>query len=550
VLAAPFRATLVIMWGAVIFVLVLACANVANLLLVRATVREKEIALRSALGASRMRLIQQLLTESLLLAGLGGILGFLLAHVGLKLFIASVPDWIINSLPRLAEVGIDRRMLVFTLIMSLITALAFGLAPALSASKLDLNQALKEGGQRAGGGIRGQRLRNFLIVFEIALALVLLVGAGLMIKSFLHLSRVDPGFKPQNMLTLQVALPFQKYQELSKTSSFYQQLIERLEAVPGAQGAGIINNLPLGINSNASSFTIEGRPPARPDEQRMAIFDAVSPSYFRAMSIPLVKGRNLSDQDVGTSVPVVVINEAMARRFWPEQEAIGERMSIGGEPFSREVVGIVGDVKHSRLDARPDPEMYISYLQNPELVVPARQMSVVVRTASDPLNSISAVRQAVLSLDNELPVYNIRTMESIVSDSIYPQRLPMILLGTFATIALVLAMMGIYAVISYSVTQRTNEIGIRMALGAQRGHVIRLVLRQGLVLTLIGVVIGLLCAFAIMRALSSILYGVSTSDPVIFLCIALLLCLVALIASLLPARRATKVDPLIALRYE
>jgi putative ABC transport system permease protein len=550
VLAAPFRTTLIIMFGAVIFVLVLACANVANLLLARATVREKEVALRTALGASRWRLIQQLLLESALLAVLGGVLGVLLAHIGLKLFVAGIPDWIINSLPRLREVGIDGRMLIFTLVVSLVTAMAFGLAPALSASKQDLNQALKEGGQKATGGLRGYRLRKILVVSEVALALVLLVGAGLMIKSFLVLSRVDPGFQPQNMLTMQMSLPRRKYPEVQQAGAFYQSLIEKLEALPGVQSVGAVNNLPLGINSNASSFTIDGRPAERPGEQPMAFFDAISPSYFRTMGIQLLKGRNITTQDFATGAPVVVISEAMALRSWPNEEALGKRISIGGEPFTREIVGVVADIKHSRLDAKPEPEMYISYLQNPEQIVPARTMSVVVKTASDPLSAISAIRQTVLSLDKEQPVYNIRTMESIVADSIYPQRLPMILLGAFGFIALVLAMMGIYAVISYTVTQRTHEIGIRMALGARRRNVITLLLRQGLGLTLIGVVIGLLCAFAVMRVLSGLLFGVSAADPVIFLLIALLLCIVALIASLIPAGRVTKVDPMIALRYQ
>ncbi len=550
VVAGPIRTTLVIMLGAVIFVLVLACANVANLLLVRATTREKEVALRTALGASRWRLIQQLLLESVLLAVIGGVLGIILAHVGLKLFVAGIPDWIINSLPRLAEVGIDRRMLIFTLVISLVTAIAFGLVPALSASKQDLNQSIKEGGQKATGGLRGFRLRKILVVSEVALALVLLVGAGLMIKSFVVLSRVDAGFQPENMLTMQMTLPRAKYPEVQQAGAFFQLLIEKLEALPGVQSAGAVNYLPLGINSNASSFTIEGRPADRPGDQSMAFFDAISPSYFRTMAIPVLKGRNVTNQDFATAPPVVVISEAMARTFWPDEEALGKRITIGGEPFSREIVGVVGNIKHSRLEEKPQPEMYISYLQNPEQIVPARTMSMVIKTASDPLNSVATVRQAVLSLDKEQPVYNIRTMQSIVTDSIYPQRLPMILLGAFGFIALVLAMMGIYAVISYSVTQRTHEIGIRMALGARRRNVLGMLLRQGFVLTLIGVVIGIACSFALMRVLSGLLFGVSTSDPVIFVLSAVLLCIVALLASWVPAVRATRVDPMIALRYQ
>ena len=550
VLSAPFQTTLIIMFGAVIFVLVLACANVANLLLVRATVREKEVALRTALGASRWRLIQQLLLESMLLAIVGGVLGVILARVGLKLFVAGIPDWIINSLPRLGEVGIDRRMLIFTLVVSVVTALVFGLIPALSASKQDLNQTLKEGGQKASGGLRGYRLRKIFVVSEVALALVLLVGAGLMIKSFLVLSHVDPGFQAQNMLTMQMSIPRRKYPDVQQAGAFYQSLMEKLEAVPGVQSAGAVNNLPLGINSNASSFTIDGRPTDRPGEQLMAFFDGISPSYFRTMGIPVLKGRNITTQDLATGPPIVIISEAMALRFWPNEDVLGKRITIGGEPFTREIVGVVGDIKHSRLDAKPEPEMYISYLQNPEQIVPARTMSVVIKTDSDPLSAISAVRQTVLSLDKEQPVYNIRTMDSIVADSVYPQRLPMILLGAFGFIALVLAAMGIYAVISYSVTQRTHEIGIRMALGARRWNVVTLLLRQGLFLTLIGVVIGLLSGFAVMRVLTGLLFGVSASDPVIFILIALLLCTVALLASLVPARRATKVDPIIALRYE
>jgi predicted permease len=535
------RKPLMILLGAVVFVLLIACANVANLLLVRAAVRQKETALRTALGASRGRLIRQLLTESVVLSLAGGALGLLLAYLGVNLILAASPE---DILP-IKEVGLDGWVLGFTLLVSLLTGVIFGLAPALQASKTDLNEVLKEGGRSTVGGKR-QRTRNALVVLEVAMSLLLLVGAGLMIRSFLQLLRVDPGFKAENVLTMQLSLPQTKYTLPPQRAAFYRQVLQRLETVPGVRAVGAINQLPLTGSSSDRSFNVEGRPPQNPPPN--AEFRVVSPSYFRAITIPLVKGRYLADSDQETSPKAVIINQTMARRYWPNEDPMGKRISFDGTPTQqnwREVVGIVGDVRQLGLGSDAKPEMYVPFTQ-----FPRANMTLVVQTAGDPANVTSAVRGEVRAIDGDLPVYNARTMEQVLSQSVARQRLNMLLLGIFASVALALAAIGIYGVMSYTTAQRMHEFGIRTALGARPKDLLRLVLGQGMILALIGVGIGLVAAFVITRIMSSLLYNVSATDPVTFLGIAVLLLLVALAACLVPARKATRVDPMIALRYQ
>ncbi len=535
------RKPLIILLGAVAFVLLIACANVANLLLVRAAVRQKETAIRTAMGASRGRLIRQLLTESVVLSLTGGALGLLLAVVGINLILSFSPA---DVLP-VKEVGLDARVLGFTLLVSLLTGVIFGLAPALQASKADLNEVLKESGRTTIGGKR-QRTRSALVVLEVAMSLLLLIGAGLMIRSFMRLLRVDPGFKSEHVLTMQLSLPQTKYAQPPQRVAFYRQVLQRLEALPGVKAVGAINQLPLTGSSSDRTFNEQGKPPQNPPPN--AEFRVVSPGYFRAVGIPLVKGRYFADTDQETTPKAVIINQAMARRYWPGEDPLGKRISFDGAPGQpnwREVVGIVGDVRQLGLGSEAKPEMYVPFTQFPRL-----NMTLVAQSAGDPAKLTSAVRSEVRAIDADQPVYNTRTMEEVLAQSVAKQRLNMLLLGIFAGVALVLAAIGIYGVMSYTTAQRMHEFGIRMALGARPKDLLTLVLGQGMLLALLGVVLGLVAAFLATRVMSSLLYGVSSTDPLTFIGVALLLLLVALAASLVPARKATRVDPIIALRYE
>jgi len=533
------RPALFILLGAVGCVLLIACANVANLLLARASARKKEVAIRTALGASRLCIIRQLLTESVMLALLGGALGLLLARLGTGFLIAVSPD----SIPRLREVGMDMRVLGFTILISLITGVVFGLAPALQSSKTDLNEALKEGGGKASAGVQRNRIRSVLVISEVAIALLLLISAGLLIKSFLNLHKVSPGFNPQNVVTMRVPLPESKYSEPPQARAFYQDLLGRVKALPGVQSAGVTSSIPLTGWNSIFGFEIPGRP-AAPGQTLEAEFIAISPDYMSAMGIPLLRGRLLSDNDSKATPGVILINETMARRHWRNEEAVGKQIKVG--PSMREIVGVVSDVKQDGLNAESRDQMYASIYQVPS---PASKI-LVVRTSNDPRNLIPFLRNQVLAVDHDQPVTSIRTMEEVLAESLAKPRLYMILLGVFGAVALVLAAIGIYSVLAYSVTQRTHEIGIRLALGAVPRDVIRLVVGQGMVLALIGIVIGLVAALLLSRTMSSLIYGISSTDLTIFGGIPIILAVVALLACFIPARRATKISPIIALRYE
>ncbi|HEX8186531.1 MAG TPA: ABC transporter permease [Blastocatellia bacterium] len=539
------RLQLLVLLGAVGFVLLIACANVANLLLARAASRQKEIAIRTALGASRRRLIRQLLTESLLLSIAGGGLGLLLALWGVDTLVT------INrtNIPRAAEIGIDPRVVGFTLLISLLTGILFGLVPALQASRIGLNETLKEGGRSSTGSARQRRARAYLVVTEIALALVLLVGAGLMIKSFIRLLDVDPGFRTQNILTMQVALPGTKYREAHQVRAFFQQALEQIKATPGVVSASATSNLPLSGSVSSGSFQIEGRPPLAPGEASPhSDRRSVTNDYFETMGIPLMRGRYFTEQDSADAKPVVIIDETMARVYWPDEDPIGKRLSyssVNGNPAWAEVVGLVGAIKHIALDGVVRGQMYIPHNQRS-----TSAMYLAIRTSGNPTSMAGAVKSAIQRIDKDQPVYNVRTMEEYLASSVANRQFTMLLFGIFGAVALVLAAVGLYGVMSYSVTQRTHEIGIRMALGANRSSLLKLIVGQGMLLALTGVGIGLGAAFALTRLMASLLYGVSATDPVTFIIISLILIGVALAASYVPARRAMKVDPMVALRYE
>jgi len=538
------KPALLVLLAAVAFVLLIACANVANLLLARAAGRQKEIATRTALGAGRWRIVRQLLTESLLLSVIGGALGLLLAKWGMAALLKMAPE----GLPRMSNVSLDARALVFTFAITLLTGVIFGVVPALQASKPNLNEILKDAGRGSSEGGRRQLIRSILVVLEVASALVLLVGAGLMIKSFGLLQKVDPGFNPNNALSVEVELPRKKYEEDNLRVAFFKQLIDRVAALPGVQAAGASNVIPMSNNDLVLAFDIDGRPPLPPGASQSTNFSSVSADYFKAMGIPLVRGRLITANDVAGSPHVAVINETMAKNLFPDEDPIGKRLKFGRRqqnPDWYQIVGIVGDVKQYSLDQPTTMQTYEPYTQQ---TFP--YMTLVVRTAGDPTNLSAAIRSEVLNLDKEQPVSSIKTLAQYFAASLAQQQFSMVLLGVFAGVALVLAAVGIYGVLSYAVTQRTHEIGIRMALGAGRRDVLRLVVGKGMLLTLIGVVGGVLAAFALTRLMAGLLFGVKATDAATFASVAGVLLGVALLACVIPARRATKVDPLVALRYE
>jgi putative ABC transport system permease protein len=542
-LVGAIRPALLVLLGAVAFVLLIACANVANLLLARAATRQREIAIRTALGAQRGRIVRQLLTEATVLAALGGVLGLLLAIWGVDLLLALAP----RDLTGLKDIGIDYRVLGFTMAVSVLTGVLFGLAPALEASRPNLNESLKEGGRGTAGGGRSHRWRNAFVVVEVALALVLLIGAGLMIRSFARLQSIDPGFDAKNLLTVRLLLPTSKYGQDSQRIAFFKQLGERLDSIPGVRSAGAISVLPFGTGGAATSIEIEGRPAPPPGQQLVGDVRVVDNGYFGTMRIPLLQGRTFTEREQTQESHVVIINEAMARDFFPGEDPIGKRVTISmkDENLPSEIIGVVRDVRHAALET---PARAMTYWPYPELAYSG--LTLVVRTESEPLAAVNAIRREVLALDKDQPIADISTMEQLLSDSVSRARFSAMLLGVFAGVALLLAAVGIFGVMSYGVSERTHEIGLRMALGAQASDVLTLVVRQGMVLTLGGIVIGLGAAFALTRVMSSLLYGVSATDPLTFAAISVLLAAVALLACYLPARRATKVDPMIALRYE
>jgi putative ABC transport system permease protein len=532
------RTSLFILFGAVGFVLLIACANVANLLLVRATARHKEVALRTALGASRLRIVRQLITESLLLALVGGALGALLATWGIDLLVTLTRD----SVPPTAIVRIDATVLGFTFLVSLLTGLLFGVVPALRTAKLNLSDALKEGAKSSEATFKN-RTRSLLVVFESALAVVLLIGAGLLVRSLIALQNVNPGFDAKNVLTMRVDLPRGKYDTAEKSSSFFQQLEQRLSGTPGIENVGFITELPLTGQPNDTPFTVEGRPPVAPDQEFNADFRRVNDNYFQTMRIPLMRGRNFTEQEVRDNAKVIVVSEGLVNTVFPNEEALGKRLmtALSDKPF--EIVGIFGDIRHRALEFQPYAAMYMPTVQS-------GRMNVVLRTQGDPLSVVPAVRKEVAAIDRDQPVAAVRTMDEWVDRSTATPRYRTTLLGLFAALAMILAATGIYGVMSYSVVQRTHEIGIRMALGARRGDVLRLVVREGMLLVVLGLGIGLVAAFLLTKVMNSLLFGVTSKDPITFVVVAGTLMLVALIACYIPARRATKVDPLTALRYE
>ncbi|HMG72328.1 MAG TPA: ABC transporter permease [Pyrinomonadaceae bacterium] len=539
------RPMLLLLLGAVSFVLLIACANVANLLLAGAASRQKEMAIRTALGASRLRVMRQLLTESLMLAFAGGAIGFLLSLWGVALITKLLPQ----EFPRLGEIKLDWRVLSFTLVTAVLTGILFGLAPALQISKTDIQETLKESGRGASGSRRHNRLRNLLIVGEVALSVVLLVGAGLLFRSFLQLQTVNTGFTPQQVLTVRLSPAGSKYRLDADYISFYSQTIQRIAALPGVAAVGAINTLPLEKGPFAG-FRIEGRPPLTIDKWPGGNYRTVSTDYFRAMNIPVVQGRAFTERDTENAPLVIMINQALAARDFPNENPIGKRINLGntdpkGQPVWWEVVGVAANVRSLELREEALPEFYLSALQDS-----FANMYVVVRTSVEPTSVAASVRRAAAEVDKSAAVSDVKTMEHIVNDAVTQPRFNLFLLALFSGVALLLSAAGIYGVTSYTVSQRTHEFGIRMALGAQVGDVLKMILKQGMLLIAVGLVMGLLASFALTRLLRTLLFGVGATDPLTFGAITLLLTLVALVACYIPARRATKVDPLVALRYE
>jgi putative ABC transport system permease protein len=524
--------------GAVGFVLLIACANVANLMLARAASRHREIAVRAAMGASRRRIVRQLLTESLLLSLVGGLFGVLLGVWTLNWLVSisagNIPDWV--------RVGIDARVLGFTLAATMLTGLLCGLAPALQASRPNLVGTLKEGARGASDGKGHKRVRGLWVVCEVALAVVLLVGAGLLIRSFIRLQQVDPGFDAKNVFTLRLDLPEGRYKQPEQVENFYDQLQQQLAALPGVEAVGTVSELPMSGQANDFPFHVEGAP-RDPDNFVTADYRRVNQDYFRAMKIPLLRGRQFTAWEARTGSRVVVISEEMAEQFFPDTDPLGKRLVIFGDDQPYEIIGIAGDVRHSGLTGDVYQTMYAPSLRR-------LMNNLVIRTAGPPLNLEAEVRRAVRAADKDVPIPALRSMEELVGDSVAQPRMNTLLLSALAGLALALALVGIYGVTSYSVAQRTHEIGVRMALGAQARAVLRLVVTQGMRLAFVGVLIGLLASFALTRLMSSLLFGVSANDPLTFGGVALLLLLIALLACYLPARRAMEVDPLVALRHD
>lgn len=539
------RTALWVILAAVSFVLLIALVNVANLLLARATAREKEIGVRIALGASRLRIVRQLLTESVLLATLGGAFGLLIGYIGVRTFRAFAP----GDIPRMTEVGIDGRVLAFTCVVSLLAGILFGLAPALHSVGASLNESLKEG-TRSVGSSSGNKIREVLVVSEFALALILMIGAGLLIRSFLRLRDVDPGFRQDHLVTAQVSLPNVHYKEDAQIVSFWQQFLSRVQALPGVQAAGISMSLPPNLLQITNPFTVEGQTNDPKRALPLAEETPISPDYFRALGVPLLRGRFFTDADRIT--PVLIINQTMARQYFPNQDPIGKRIQTGDpDPKAswETVVGVVGDVKYSGLDADPSPTLYVPYTEK-DWTAWTRSMSVVVRTSTTPASVVSGLRQELGRLDKDLPLSQVHTMNELIDQSVVPQRFRTWLLGAFSVLALLLAAVGIYAVISQMVGQRTREIGVRMALGATRKEILGLILRQASQLALIGIAIGVVGALLLTRIMRSLLFSVSTTDPMSFAIMCALLAFIALLAGYIPATRATRVDPIVALRYE
>jgi putative ABC transport system permease protein len=540
VLAGNIRPALLVLMGSVGFVLLIACANVANLLLARAASRKREVAVRAALGASRIRLIRQFLTESILLALAGGVVGAFLADLGVQALVALAS----RQIPRAAEVRLDGTVFLFLLGVCLLCGIIFGLMPAFQSTGRGVQEGLKEGGRSGGIGGHSEGYRNALVIAEFALALVLLIGAGLLLRSFVALNSVDSGLKAGGVLTVSVSVPQGKYPSGSMWRRFYEPALERIEALPGVRAAGIIRLLPLQNWGTNGDFAIEGRPPAEPGQAPFAEYREISPRYFRAMGIPMVKGRDFSAQDSANSLPVAIINDALARKYFQGQNPVGQK--IQWDSWTT-IVGVAGSIRQAGLDRDPLPELYFPAAQRPDAI---SGMTLAISSSVEPTSLTRPIESAIHSVDPSQPVFGVKTMERVVADSLSSQRLYVWLLGVFAAIALILASAGIYGVMSYLVTRRTQEFGVRMALGASTSDILRMVLRQSLMLIAVGVAIGLVGAFAVTRVLTNFLFGVKPTDLATFGAVSLVLIVVALIATYLPALRATKVDPMVALRYE
>ena len=546
------RSTLLLLLGAVAFVLLIACANVANLLLARASARQKEIAVRAALGATRLRIVRQLLTESVLLAITGGAVGIALAFLSVRLLVAGLPA---DALPRQQGIGIDTGVLGFTVVVCLMTSVIFGLVPALQSSKTDLTQSLKAGGKNQSGDVRGRNMRSGLVVVEIALAMVLLVGAGLLTRSFIRLQSIDPGFNAENVLAMNVSVAGTAH--APKRGEFFREIVRRMQSLPGVKSASAINHLPLSGDRWGTPLAVEGQPAPPPGQSPSATYRFAHTNYFQTMGIPLLAGRDFDERDNLEAPRVVIINEVMARRYWPGEDAVGKRIKLGRAESNVpwiSIVGVVKEVKQEDWAEDAKMEVYLPYFQSQRyLTDPAPRYSyltLVMRTDSDPASLAALARREVWAVEANAPISNVTTMDEVIADEVWQPRLSMFLLGGFAIVALLLAAVGIYGVMSYSVSRRAQEIGIRMALGAGSSDVLRMIAGQGLKLSLAGAALGLAGATGLTRVMSGLLYEIEATDPATYAALALVLIAVTLLACYLPARKAAKVDPMIALRYE
>ena len=550
-LVGDVRPALLVLLGAVAFVLLIACANVANLVLAKTLARRKEIAIRTALGASRFVVLRQILAETVLLSVVGGAVGLFLARFGITLIVKVLGD----RIPPFMQITLDIPVLAFTLFLSVVAGVLAGLLPSVRFTRADVNEALKQGQSRGSSDLRGGGTRRLLVVSEVALSLVLLIGAGLMIRSLWELSKVQPGFDPHNVLTLTVPLPPNRYSSPAGQISFFQDVLRRIRALPRVDSAGVIDSLPLNGGGSIQPFSIEGRPVQQMSDQPEVDVRVISHGYIRAMHIPILRGRDFTDSDVAGRPGAVLISDSLARRFWPNEDPIGKHLTLSFYPnVVREVVGIVGDTKMDSLDeTRPVAAIYHALAQ---LTAPPSEpwrsfgLTFAVRTSSDPMNSVSAVTKAIHEVGPDLPVVDVMSMNDVIAQSVSPQRFNMLLLASFAGLALILAAVGIYSVLSYTVRRRVREIGIRMALGASNNDVVQMVLADGLKPILAGVVLGLAAALALSRVVSSLIYGVRATDPLTFAAVALLLLLVGIFATIVPAYRATRIEPVRILREE
>jgi putative ABC transport system permease protein len=537
----------ILLWWAVLFVLLIACANVANLQLARSTARQKEFAVRAALGAGRWRVVRQLLTESVLLSLAGAGIGLVLAEWGIDLILSHMPPEVARYIPAWKHIGLDREAFAYSLGIALLAGLVSGIAPAFQSSKLDLNEELKEGGRSSTAGRARHRLRNAFVVAEVALSLILLMGAGLMVKGVRSLINLNQNFAPESVLTMRIQLPESKYKDPPARVRFYEQALQQLEAVPRIKSAAVVTRVPFGDGGLTDDFTVEGKP-TKPGELHSAHFESISSNYFRLMNIPLLRGREFTDQDAADSTPAAVISENLARRYWPGENPLGKKLKRGLEdsknPWAT-VVGVVGEIKYDPWDRADFPVLYLPFRQAPH-----SYSYVTIRTEGDPTSFIAAVRSRIASVDPDQPIFDIFTLEKVIRNQILGLSYVAVMLTVTGVIALVLAAVGVYGVMAYAVTERTHEIGVRIALGARPRDVLRLVLTRGVFITAVGVAIGLPISVLLARLLASLLFGVAATDLATFFDITLLLSAIALLACYIPARRAMLVDPMIALRYE